>query len=51
MIQRLTICALAQALVFTLLEKPDATLDDFADTACDHLDVDVTPQAGTERGG
>jgi hypothetical protein len=38
----------SQALVFALLEKPQATLDDYADTAAD-LGVLVTPQAFDQR--
>jgi hypothetical protein len=39
----------AQALVFTLLENPNATLDDFADTAADLLDTPLSPQAFDQR--
>ena len=40
--RKLTGPVFAQALVFTLLENPAATLDDFADTATDELDTPVT---------
>lgn len=39
----------AQAVVFQLLRKPDATLEDYADFAADHLDCHVTPKAFDER--
>jgi hypothetical protein len=39
----------ARTLVFSLLQKPDSTLDDFADFALIHLDVDATPQAFDQR--
>jgi hypothetical protein len=47
--RKLTGPAFAQALVFTLLENPAATLDDFADTAAEALDLDVSPQAFDKR--
>jgi len=47
--RKLTGAVFAQALVFTLLEKPTATLDDFADTSADCLDTAVTPQAFDKR--
>lgn len=47
--RKLTGPAFAQALVFTLLENPAATLDDFAATAAEALAVDVTPQAFDKR--
>src|SRR4051795_8175539 len=37
--RKLTGPVFAQALVFTLLENPAATLDDFADTAAEALDL------------
>jgi hypothetical protein len=43
--------AFAQALVFGLLAKPDSTLEDFADFAEEHLDLDVTPNAFDQRFG
>jgi hypothetical protein len=39
----------AQAIVFSLLEKPTSSLEDFADFAAEHLDVAVTPKAFDER--
>ena len=47
--RKLTGPAFAQALVFSLLENPAATLDDFADTAAEALDLDVTAQAFDKR--
>lgn len=47
--RKLTGPVFAQALVFTLLENPDATLDDFADTVTDLLGVTVSPQAFDQR--
>lgn len=47
--RKLTGPVFAQALVFSLLENPNATLDDFADTAADALDTTVTPQAFDKR--
>src|SRR5438105_12810422 len=47
--RQLTGPVFAQALVFSLLGNPDATLDDFADTAADGLDTPVTPQAFDQR--
>jgi hypothetical protein len=46
--RKLTGSAFAQSLVFSLLENPDATLDDFADAA-DELGILVTPQAFDQR--
>jgi hypothetical protein len=46
--RQLTGPVFAQALVFTLLEGPAATLDDFADTA-DELGAPVSPQAFDKR--
>jgi hypothetical protein len=43
--RKLTGSAFARALVFSLLENPRATLDDFADTADEALGIPVTPQA------
>jgi Transposase DDE domain len=39
----------AQALVFSLLRKPNSSLEDFADFAAEYLDVHVTPKAFEER--
>jgi hypothetical protein len=47
--RKLTGPAFAQALVFALLEKPDATLEDFADLAEDVLGINVSPQAFDKR--
>jgi hypothetical protein len=47
--RKLTGSVFAQSLVFSLLENPDATLDDFADAAADSLGTDVTPQAFDKR--
>jgi hypothetical protein len=47
--RKLTGPVFAQALVFSLLENPDATLDDFADAADAALDTPVTPQAVDKR--
>jgi hypothetical protein len=47
--RKLTGPVFAQALVFTLLEKPDATLDDFADRADEVLGLEVTSQAFDKR--
>jgi hypothetical protein len=46
--RKLTGAAFAQALVFTLLENPQATLDDYADTAAE-LGIAVSPQAFDQR--
>src|SRR5947209_3208785 len=47
--RKLTGPVFAQALVFSLLENPQATLDDFAEAAEDHLDTPVTGQAFDKR--
>jgi Transposase DDE domain len=47
--RKLTGPVFAQALVFTLLRKPDATLDDFAETAAGLIDKNVTSQAFDKR--
>src|SRR5258708_2927964 len=47
--RKLTGSALAKTLVFSLLENPDASLEDFADFALDHLGIDASPQAFDER--
>ena len=47
--RRLTGSVFAQTVVFQLLHKPDATLEDYADFASDYLDLDVTPKAFDER--
>jgi hypothetical protein len=47
--RKLTGPVFAQALVFSLLENPQATLDDFAETASDELGVPVSPQAFDQR--
>jgi hypothetical protein len=47
--RKLTGPVFAQSVVFTLLNKPDATLDDYADTAEEHLDRPVTAQAFDKR--
>lgn len=47
--RKLTGPVFAQSLVFSLLENPNATLDDFADTADDLLDTPVTSQAFDKR--
>src|SRR5437879_4542512 len=39
----------AQTLVFSLLNNPAATLEDFAEVAADLLDTDVTSQAFDKR--
>jgi Transposase DDE domain len=39
----------AQSLVFGLLENPDSTLDDYADFAGRHLDLDVSANAFDQR--
>jgi DDE family transposase len=49
--RKLTGSVFAQTLVFSLLEKPDATLEDFADFAQLHLDVEASPQAFDDRFG
>jgi hypothetical protein len=49
--RKLTGDAFAKALVFCLLETPDATLDDLAEFASDHLGLDVCPNAFDERFG
>lgn len=48
--RKLTGAVFAQALVFCLLKKPDATLEDFAEMA-ERLEVPVTPQAFDKRFG
>jgi hypothetical protein len=47
--RKLTGPVFAQALAFSLLEDPRATLDDFADTATDALDTPVSAQAFDQR--
>jgi hypothetical protein len=47
--RKLTGPVFSQSLVFSLLENPAATLDDFADTATDELDTPVSPQAFDKR--
>jgi hypothetical protein len=47
--RKLTGAAFAQALVFGLLEQPDATLDDLADFAHRSLDLDVSANAFDHR--
>lgn len=47
--RQLTGAVFAQALVFALLRRPDATLGDFAEFAADHLGVAVSPQAFDRR--
>jgi hypothetical protein len=47
--RKLTGPVFAQALVFTLLSKPNATLDDYVDTAEEALDIPVTSQAFDQR--
>jgi len=47
--RKLTGPAFAQALVFSLLENPDSTLDDFADFADEVLELQVSPQAFDQR--
>jgi Transposase DDE domain len=47
--RKLTGPVFAQSLVFTLLQNPNATLDDFADTADEMLDTPVTAQAFDKR--
>jgi hypothetical protein len=47
--RKLTGSCFAQTLVFSLLENPAATLDDFADNAAKHLATDVSPQAFDQR--
>jgi len=47
--RKLTGPRFAQALAFSLLEDPRATLDDFADTASDALDTPVSAQAFDQR--
>src|SRR4051794_9426870 len=47
--RKLTGPAFAQALVFGLLENPDATLEDFADFAEEALDLTISPQAVDQR--
>jgi hypothetical protein len=39
----------AKTLVFSLLEKPNSSLEDFADFAAEHLDVAVSAKAFEER--
>jgi Transposase DDE domain len=48
--RKLTGAVFAKALVFSLLKRPDATLDDFAEMA-EALEAPVTPQAFDERFG
>jgi hypothetical protein len=47
--RKLTGSVFAQTLVFTLLQEPHATLDDFADAADELLGVSVSPQAFDQR--
>jgi hypothetical protein len=47
-VRKITGSIFAQSLVFSFLEDPNATLEDFADTA-DDLGVEVTPQAFDKR--
>src|SRR4051794_5318939 len=47
--RKLTGPAFAQTLVFSLLENPKSTLDDFADFADDVLHLPVSPQAIDQR--
>lgn len=47
--RKLTGPVFAQTLVFSLLENPDATLEDFALFAEEHLGVSVSPQAFDQR--
>jgi hypothetical protein len=47
--RKLTGPVFAQALVFTLLDNPDAALDDYTDFADEALDTSVTPQAFDQR--
>jgi Transposase DDE domain len=47
--RKLTGPTFAQALAFSLLENPRATLDDFADAATDDLDTPVSAQAFDQR--
>jgi hypothetical protein len=47
--RKLTGTTFAQALVFSLLDNPAATLDDFADNAAEHLAAPVSPQAFDRR--
>jgi hypothetical protein len=47
--RQLTGPVFAQTLVFSLLAKPDSTLEDFADFAAQHLGVCVTPNAFQQR--
>lgn len=47
--RQLTGPAFAQTLVFAFWENPAATLDDFAETAADALDLWVSPQAFDKR--
>lgn len=47
--RKLTGPVFAQSVVFTLLNKPDATLDDYADTAEEFLGTTVSPQAFDKR--
>jgi hypothetical protein len=47
--RKLTGPAFAQTLVFSLLENPDSTLEDFADFAEEGLDLPVSPQAIDQR--
>jgi hypothetical protein len=47
--RKLTGPVFAQALVFSRLENPDSTLDDFAEFASDELDTPVSPQAFDQR--
>jgi hypothetical protein len=47
--RKLTGPVFAQALVFALLEKPDATLEDFADIVEDCFAISITPQAFDKR--
>jgi hypothetical protein len=47
--RKLTGPVFAKSLVFTLLQNPNATLDDFADTADEMLNTPVTAQAFDQR--
>jgi hypothetical protein len=47
--RQLTGPAFARALVFSLLESPDSTLDDFAEFAADELGAAASPQAFDQR--
>src|SRR4051794_32137741 len=47
--RKITGSVFAQTLVFTLLDNPGATLDDYAEAAGDVLEIDVSPQAIDKR--